>query len=75
MRFAKNIVAVNLFCITADLCQEENFISVTAVSQGWYQRILQSGLEHWGMGFAKNSAAVHWIRSLQTCMNSKPSQL
>ena len=32
MRFAKNIVAVNLFCITADLYEEETFISVTAVS-------------------------------------------
>ncbi len=61
MRFAKNIVAVNLFCITADLYEEETFISVTAVSQGWYQPILQLGLEQWGMRFANNNAAVHWI--------------
>ena len=59
MRFAHTTAAVHWFCIAADMYVPQTFIGVISVSQGWYQPILQSGLEQWGMGFAKNSATVH----------------
>ena len=61
MHFAKNSAAVHWFCIPADLCEQQMFIVVIAVSQGCCQPILQSSIVQWRMHFAKSSVAVHWF--------------
>ena len=60
MHFAKGMVAVHWWWLTAHLHYQQIFKGVFAVTRACCEPVLQSSTGQWGMHFALSSAAVPW---------------